>query len=1239
MKSPVQPGEPPPEDCADEHRAAVYDFVVAYFDDLDAGREQRLADYLGRFPGHESMIAAEYLRQEELRGERLSAESLSGAVGEEQAPESDGEQRLGPYRLLRELGRGGQGSVWLAADTRIQRRVALKLLSGLFITEDRRKRLRREAEGVARLAHPGICSVLEAEVEGEQPYIAMQYVPGQDLAASLNAAQEARAKGEVPEGLPWVPTDRHEQSRCLHFFERVARALHAAHEADLVHRDIKPGNLMVTPEGAPVLLDFGLAQDLQSVDALTRSDDLLGTPHYMSPEQLRGQHDETDRRADVYALGVSLFECLAGRRPFEAESRYALQQSILMDVLPDPREFNPALDLDVRAVLETALERDPARRYPSALEFAEDLRRIREFEPVRARPAGIALRLARWARRQPAVAAATCVTLLSLSIGLTVALKLLADNRRALDRAHGRQFTARARALTDDNPDLALLLGLEAAGRLDDHLGRSVLFGPLETCQLRGVLDRPMGLRFWQLVRGLPGQILGTTTVAGANGLPPSGTLESWDLESGERRSLLELPGTAMRALAVHPGSTAVVLGSDDGRLVGLDLKTATRIFEHQPGAVASGEQRAVLWIEFAPSGMEFVVQLACGETLRYRYPEGELLSRWSAPPLSASMASYSPDGSRLLISGGVSDAPPHCRASSLRVFDVVRGREVARIEHSSEPDSAVNWAGWSPSGELIATAGEDGRVLLWSAEDESLGQPVGEPLVHAGAVYCAAFSPDGLVLATGTDVGPASSVTLWDVGAGSARPLEGHTGRISSLAWSPEGGRLASASRDLSVRLWSRERAEQIKVCQVQTIPLQVLWSTDGQSVISSTQGYRAHVWNAGPMSHVYRLRGHGGPVRWASFLPGGQSALTASDDGRLRLWSTPVGSDARAWSESGRLLAEVELHAGGVQWARLGPQGRMLLSAGYDGRVGLFDLERWERVGEMHQVDPVLFDMVLCTRPTRVAVLGETGRLVWFDPHSSAEPREWICPGPQARWTHIALEPGATRLAAASDGGTLALLDLATGHESAPLAWIPGSESDHARRAEDLHWRPDGAELALLDGAQRLWSFDSQGESMLKGIGFAHHRFLWMGSGRVVLGWDERFGQRTLFHDLEDGRTFKGTLARGMVILARPSADGRWLAAVGPGGRVDILSGVDGEVFSSNDRHTGTVIEVALSSDFEICRVLSTGEDGSVRVWPVDPVPAAGARQPRPFGFLEKQEEWVLAEGSQGASEGLPR
>jgi WD40 repeat protein/serine/threonine protein kinase len=1229
MKPQAQPGDLPLEDCADEDQAVVFDFVVAYFDDMDAGRQQRLADYLTRFPGHESIIAEEYLRQEDLRGERIHDEAVEGTSDQgDGASESAGEQRLGPYRLLRELGRGGQGTVWLAADTRIQRRVALKLLSGLFITEDRRKRLRREAESVARLAHPGICSVLEAEVEGEQPYIAMQYVPGQDLAASLNQAQAARARGEVPEGLPWVPSDRHEQSRCLHFFERAARALHAAHEADLVHRDIKPGNLIVTPDDEPVLLDFGLAQDLQSVDVLTRSDDLLGTPHYMSPEQLRGEHDETDRRADVYALGVSLFECLAGRRPYEGENRFALQNSILMEVLPDPREFNAALDRDVAAVLETALERDPARRYSSALEFAEDLRRIREFEPVHARPAGVLLRLARWARRQPAVAAATCVTLLSLSIGLGAALKLLAENQRALERAHGRQFTTRAQELTDDNPDLALIMGLEAASRLDDHLGRSVLFGPLETCQMRGVLDRPMALRFWQLAEGLPGQILGATTVSNGLGSPPTGTLDSWDWESGERRTLLEFPGATVRALGVRPGSTAVVVGTDDGRLVGLDLESDDKLFEHQPGATASGVLRTVLWIEFAPSGMEFAVQLASGETLRYRYPEGELLSRWSGLPLTASVASYSPDGSRLLLSGGALDAPPHCRVPWVRIFDVLRGQELARIEHTSDPDSYVNWAGWSPVGDKLATAGVDGQVRLWDAEGEALGQPLGEPLVHLGSVYCAAFSPDGLVLATGTDVEANSRATLWDLASREARHLKGHSGRISSLSWSPEGRRLASASQDRTVRLWSRESAEEIKICKVQVLPFQLLWSSDGQRVISSTRGSRAHVWNAGSMPYAYKLPGHGGAVRWASFLPGGKRALTVCDDGSLRLWSTPPGTDPEAWSESGRLLKEVELHVGGVQWARLGLGGRFLASIGYDGGVSLFDLQLWERVGEPQQVSPATQSIALCVQPPRIAILSYEGELTWFDPYSSDPPSTWNCADQEARWTHMSLEPGGTRLASASNGGTLALLDLATGREEMSLAWSSKPDSAIARRAADLHWRADGGELALLDGAQRLWSFDSVGNRMLRGMEFAHYRFLWMGSRRVVLGWDEQLGQRTLFHDLDTGTTFKGNLAMGAVYLARPSADGQWLVAVGQGGKVDVLSGVDGKLFSSNDSQS--VSELTLSSDFPICRVISAGEDGSVQVWPVDPVPAARARRPREFSFLETQQEWSLAEGS---------
>lgn len=1224
--------QPPGRDYADPDLAVVFDFVSAYMDDVMSGRDPGLGSYLRQFPGHESIVAEEYLRQERLRSSAPGlAESEQEIRTSEAADPTADEQRLGSYSLIRELGSGGQGSVWLAADNRIQRRVALKLLNGLFITEERRQRLRREAESVARLAHPGICSVLEADVEGDQPYIAMQFIPGKDLARSLVEAKRAREHSESLTGIPWVPANRQEQNRCLLFFERAARALHAAHEANLVHRDIKPGNLIVTPDGAPVLLDFGLAQDLQSTEDLTASGDLLGTPHYMAPEQLLGDDELIDRRVDVYALGVSMFECLSGERPFEGESRYVLQTSILNDVLPDVCELNPSLGEDMRAVLGTALERDPHRRYQTALDLAEDLRRMREFEPVHARPAGVWLRLMRWGRRQPAVAAAISVTLISLTVGLVVALQLLADKERALDRAHGRQFTTRASELTDESPDLAMLLGLEAARRLDDHLGRSVLFGPLENCQLKGVLDRKRGLRFWDAASieegPQAGTVLGAMTVLAQAGQAPTGILQSWNLSSREGKTLLEWPGVAVRSLAVHPSGRVVVAGGEDGRLVGLDLASGVQLFEYSPGAGASGLLSTILDLEFAPGGMEFAVQLASGETLRYGFPKANLLMRIEGPALGASHLAYSPDGRHLLISGAASEAPPRCRSPLVRVFDVVLNRERFSILHGEGQDASVNWAGWAPDGRRLASAGEDGRVRLWSLSDE--GMPDGEPLDHPGPVYCAAFSPTGDSLATGTNLDQASGVHLWDLNTGNVRFLQGHMGRVSDLAWSQDRGVLASASQDRTVRLWDARTGRALKVCRSQMLPLHLRWAEGGRTLISATQGYRAHLWNVGKMPHVYSFSSGHEPIRWASFLPDDDFALTTDDGGTLRLWATPAGEAADSWHRSGRQLKQVRLHEKGVQWTRLGSQGRWLLSAGFDGALELFDVQAWQSAGRV-QLDPArLVDMVVCPEPLRVAVLDKDGCLTWRIDFLKGVQEVWACPGDGARWTHMALEPGGTLLAVVSSVGELWMLDLATGESNGPLGWSPGADDEYALRVADLQWRGDGGELGLLDGSQHLWTFSPAGDSLLEGIEFAHHRFLWLGASRVVLGWDERFGQRTRFHNLDSGTEFTGSLAMGMMALARPSADGRWLAAIRQGGRVEVLNSEDGEVFSSFDRHQAPGIELALSSGPGPCRVLSVDETGRVFVWPVDPVPAAQQRRPRDWGVLEKRNEWALAEG----------
>jgi len=358
----------------------------------------------------------------------------------------DESQAIGPYRTLRELGRGGQAIVWLALDTRIQRQVALKVLPHLGPGgEEALRRFRREAEVASRLEHTGICALLEADLDHGVPYIAMRYVPGETLAKRLASAREADAP----------PPDRAALHELAELFEKAARALHAAHEAGVIHRDVKPANIMVTPEGEPVILDFGLArEDDGTARALSITGEASGTPAYMSPEQMTGR-SRPDRRTDVWSLGIALHECATLRHPFEAATREGLFQAILAEDPPDPRRANPELDRDLATILETSTAKERDRRYQSALDFAEDLRRWRAREPLRARPVGRIERVRRWMQRNPALAgsaAAIVVLLLAasalLSYGLGAAGRADVESelRTAAEDARGRAETERARA-------------------------------------------------------------------------------------------------------------------------------------------------------------------------------------------------------------------------------------------------------------------------------------------------------------------------------------------------------------------------------------------------------------------------------------------------------------------------------------------------------------------------------------------------------------------------------------------------------------------------------------------------------------------------------------------------------------------------------------------------------------------------------------------------------------------------
>ena len=375
-------------------------------DDRGSGSAKSLAEYARLFPGEDALVARAY-------------PDVFGADVASPAP-SD-RNSIGHYRIVNELGRGGQGIVYLAEDTRLHRKVALKVLTGLGPgSEDSVLRFRREAEVASKLEHPGICGVHDAGVANGISYIAMHYVEGNTLADRIFETKDrlpidtAATKNEYPE--------------TLRVFEKAARALHAAHEAGIVHRDIKPSNIMVTATGQPVILDFGLARaEDMGLQTLTKTGEVFGTPNYMSPEQFSGQRNRVDRRSDVYSLGVTLYEYLTLRRPFEAPTHEAIYQAVMTKSPPDPRKFNPTISKDLKVVIDTALEKDRDRRYATADALAQDLEAVLEGRPIQGRPVGPVGRFVRWSQREPAKAALLGVILVAFPTIATLVTSHMKD--------------------------------------------------------------------------------------------------------------------------------------------------------------------------------------------------------------------------------------------------------------------------------------------------------------------------------------------------------------------------------------------------------------------------------------------------------------------------------------------------------------------------------------------------------------------------------------------------------------------------------------------------------------------------------------------------------------------------------------------------------------------------------------------------------------------------------------------
>ncbi len=1076
--------------------------------------------------------------------------------------------RLGDVTIVTVVGQGGMGAVYEAIQDIPRRTVAVKVMRAGVLSAAAARRFEHETQVLGRLNHPGIARIYSAGMaagpEGAFPYFVMEFV---EQARPLTAAAAER--------------DMSLRDR-VDLFRQVCQAVAHGHQKGVIHRDLKPGNILVDATGRPKIIDFGVARSTDSDVAMTTlhtdAGQLIGTLQYMAPEQLAGAAADVDVRADVYALGMVLHELLTGRPPYDVSGRHLYEAArIVMETDPSAiSATDPQLRGDLATIVGTCLAKERDRRYASATELEADLARYLRGEPIAARRPGLVESLVRLARRHRLAAVATAGVLATLVAGVVGASVFAvqanrerAEAIRARERADaaGREaveqfYVANLRALRAAIDERNFRLARRTYAQNRALVGESL---PLELRLLGARLDEALVVLDMEgrAVDGLAYSPDGGTL--GAASFTQSGYDEEGVYSPGLLRLHARFDGTTRRAgelrffsvddrlrYAPKPACTDAWVAwwrsASRGRRAASDPIVATsrdasrmaRCGEDgrihvvaragvDPDVILADRRGDVVTATFNAPGDRIAIQDAAHTLRLWNTRSGDAVVLPGDTDGRVESFQFSPDGGRLGMLVTHRD-----RSMGLVVHDAASGRRLCTIAQTKTPArSLFQRFAFSVDGSRIVRSAPDNAAEIWDATSGTLA---GTLRGHGAEVTAVAFTEDGGQLVSGAANG---HIRVWDVARlAGIRDLPGHDAAILTVAFRGDGETFASGSQDGTVRVWSRTQRESLAVLPGLHGLNAVAFSPDGNLLATAPRGTAdVELWNPRCVERVRSLRGPGTTVSQVVFSPDGGLVAAASGQavggGEVRIWATDTGD----------LVTTLAGHARGRVSMQFSPDGGRLLTTCGDHTVNVWEARTGRRIAALAVGKK---ESLVGTN----AVFGLDGTRITYttrDLFDAATGAVAHTGSPLGLVSCQATSPDGRTLATGVAFGSVYLTDWAAGMRRHAL-------DGHTGAVRAITFSPDGSHVATgsLDGTARLWDVVT---------GACIHTFIGHEGGveTVIVSPDGR----RLVTAATDGTVRIWDVARGHELLALPnqtecptaislSPDGTCLVAAAPDGTV---------------------------------------------------------------------------------------